>query len=52
MPNERPQDNKSLPIAPPQRKGPPAPAADESLDLRFDEIEDKQIPKDRNIFDK
>ena len=40
-----------LPIAPPQRRDAPPPRAGEP-DLRIEEIEDKHVPKDRNIFDK
>jgi hypothetical protein len=39
-----------LPIAAPQREN-PAPAAG-APDLRIEEIEERHIPKDRNIFDK
>ena len=39
-----------LPIAAPQREKPPAPAG--APDLRIEEIEERHIPKDRNIFDK
>lgn len=45
----RPRPDK-LPISPPERSA-PAPAADEP-DLHLEEIEDKHVPKDRNIFDK
>jgi len=38
-----------LPIAAPKREKPPAPGAP---DLRIEEIEERHIPKDRNIFDK
>ena len=39
-----------LPIAAPQREKPAAPAG--APDLRIEEIEERHIPKDRNIFDK
>ena len=39
-----------LPIAAPARK--PAPEAAGAPDLHVEEIEERHIPKDRNIFDK
>jgi len=46
-----PTHRPSLPIAPPQQRDEPARRAGEP-DLRIEEIEDKHVPKDRNIFDK
>lgn len=40
----------ALPLAPPTRKA-AAPKPGEP-DLRIEEIEDRHVPKDRNIFDK
>ena len=40
-----------LPIASPRRRPEVRPRPD-APDLRIEEIEEKQIPKDRNIFDK
>ena len=40
----------ALPIAAPSREKPAAPAG--APDLRIEEIEERHIPKDRNIFDK
>ncbi|MCB9899692.1 MAG: hypothetical protein H6825_16925 [Planctomycetes bacterium] len=52
MSTERPKNDRlELPIAAPQRKPATAPQ-DDCLDLHFEEIEDKHVPKDRNIFDK
>ena len=51
MTTERKKDDLKLPIAPPQRR-PDAQPGDDLLDLRIEEIEDKHVPKDRNIFDK
>ncbi|MED5330143.1 MAG: hypothetical protein VX916_02520 [Planctomycetota bacterium] len=46
-------DKPSLPIAPPSRKGKKeSEHSGEGPDLRFEEIEERHIPKDRNIFDK
>ena len=39
-----------LPIAAPERRPAPPPAA--APDLHVEEIEERHIPKDRNIFDK
>lgn len=39
-----------LPIAAPRREKPAAPTG--APDLRIEEIEERHIPKDRNIFDK
>ena len=57
MPQDQPQDRPSpfkpnpLPIAAPTRRAAPdAPSA--APDLRIEEIEERHIPKDRNIFDK
>lgn len=54
MPDPRPQDRSPLqpstPAAPPTRRpAEPPPAAP---DLRIEEIEERHVPKDRNIFDK
>jgi hypothetical protein len=46
-----PTHRPTLPIAPPQKRDDPARHPDEP-DLRIEEIEDKHVPKDRNIFDK
>ena len=40
-----------LPIAAPARRPAPKPAPD-APDLHVEEIEERHIPKDRNIFDK
>ena len=40
----------SPPVKPPSKKGDAAP--DGAPDLHIEEIEEKHIPKDRNIFDK
>ncbi len=44
----------AFPIAPPARRGEsrPAPTDPAAPDLHLAEIEERQIPKDRNIFDK
>jgi hypothetical protein len=49
---ERPRKIDAFPISPPTRKGarPTRPAG--APDLHIEEIEEKHIPKDRNIFDK
>jgi hypothetical protein len=53
---QSPQDKPSttrpgpLPAPPARRPAPDAPPADP--DLRIEEIEERHIPKDRNIFDK
>jgi hypothetical protein len=41
-----------LPISPPTRKRSERDRADGAPDLHIEEIEEKHIPKDRNIFDK
>lgn len=54
MPDPRPQDNSPLqpasPVVPPQRR--PAEPAPGAPDLSIEEIEERHVPKDRNIFDK
>lgn len=49
-PKDDPLD-KALPISPPSRKarGDERPGAP---DLRIEEIEERHVPRDRNIFDK
>jgi len=42
---------KPLPIAAPERR-PEQPGRPGAPDLHIEEIEDRHIPKDRNIFDK
>lgn len=45
-------DSTRLPVAPPARK-PAGKAPDEDgPDLHIEEVEERHIPKDRNIFDK
>ena len=46
----RPGKPGALPIAAPAREQPAKPAG--APDLRIEEIEERHIPKDRNIFDK
>jgi hypothetical protein len=41
-----------FPISAPARHADEERSDDEAPDLRIEEIEEKQIPKDRNIFDK
>ena len=48
--DNQPHDKNPLPISAPKRKR-DEPTEGEP-DLRLEEIEDKHIPKDRNIFDK
>jgi hypothetical protein len=56
MPQPPEQDKASpfqpnpLPIAAPARRPPPRPTT--APDLHVEEIEERHIPKDRNIFDK
>lgn len=53
MPDPKPQDSSPLrpaAPAPPQKR--PAEAAPGAPDLRIEEIEERHVPKDRNIFDK
>ena len=47
--SERPA--AAFPIAPPEREAPPPPPPGQP-DLRLEEIEEKHVPKDRNVFDK
>ncbi len=53
MPDQQPQDKPSAlkpsTPPPPTRRGDTPPAAP---DLRIEEIEERHVPKDRNIFDK
>ncbi len=50
---ENPLERPKLPISPPAHDGADAKRRrDGAPDLRFEEIEEKHIPKDRNIFDK
>ena len=57
MPQPQEQDKAGpfgphpLPIAPPARR-PAAERPPTSPDLHIEEIEERHIPKDRNIFDK
>lgn len=44
-------ERQSLPIAAPSRRVKPA-ETDGGPDLRIEEIEDRHVPRDRNIFDK
>ena len=44
-------EKPALPIAPPARRPPPERPAGVP-DLHVEEIEERHIPKDRNIFDK
>ncbi len=44
-------DKNALPLSPPTRKK-DRKGTKGAPDLRIEEIEDKHIPKDRNIFDK
>jgi len=46
-----PAQRAPLPIAAPARREKPEPGPGEP-DLRIEEIEERHIPKDRNIFDK
>jgi len=51
MTDKQPIKDAALPVSPPtrdQRK----PAAPGAPDLHMEEIEEKHVPKDRNIFDK
>lgn len=50
-PDDKPLESHPLPIAPPERKSSERPT-DGAPDLHIEEIEEKHIPKDRNIFDK
>ena len=45
-------DQPRLPVAPPERKRPAREPADDGPDLHIEEVEERHIPKDRNIFDK
>jgi hypothetical protein len=54
MPDQQPHDKPSplqptTPAAPPTRRADTPPAAP---DLHIEEIEERHVPKDRNIFDK
>jgi len=49
--DEKPLETHNLPIAPPERDGTDRPA-EGAPDLHIEEIEEKHVPKDRNIFDK
>jgi hypothetical protein len=49
--DKQPTSRNPLPISPPERRADPAAPADEP-DLHLEEIEEKHVPKDRNIFDK
>ncbi len=52
-PKKSPWQSNPLPISPPpQRKDAPQPERPGEPDLHIEEIEEKHIPKDRNIFDK
>ena len=41
-----------LPVSPPPRKKTEGDEPADGPDLRIEEIEDRHVPKDRNIFDK
>ena len=41
-----------LPISPPDKKRSERPRGKGEPDLHIEEIEEKHVPKDRNIFDK
>jgi hypothetical protein len=43
--------DKALPIAPPSRREAKTERPD-APDLRIEEIEERHVPRDRNIFDK
>ena len=52
-PRKSPLERPKLPISPPSRDDDPEKHRKAGTpDLRFEEIEEKHIPKDRNIFDK
>jgi hypothetical protein len=52
QPEKQPLQRNPLPIAAPTREGSRSPTGADGPDLHIEEIEEKQIPKDRNIFDK
>lgn len=45
-------DQPAFPVAPPERKRGPKPEPTDGPDLHIEEVEERHIPKDRNIFDK
>jgi len=45
-------DRPQLPVAPPTREPEPRPEPGDGPDLHIEEVEERHIPKDRNIFDK
>jgi hypothetical protein len=51
MTDEQPIKGPALPLSPPSRDK-QRPRPDGAPDLHLEEIEEKHVPKDRNIFDK
>ncbi|MFT7462960.1 MAG: hypothetical protein ACI9EF_001302 [Pseudohongiellaceae bacterium] len=51
MTDKQPIKGPALPVSPPS-KGPGKPTKPGAPDLHIEEIEEKHVPKDRNIFDK
>ncbi|GJM23334.1 MAG: hypothetical protein DHS20C15_32490 [Planctomycetota bacterium] len=45
-------DRPTLPVAPPAKQKPARKDAGDAPDLHIEEVEERHIPKDRNIFDK
>lgn len=45
-------DRPKLPVAPPAKQKSPRKDAGDGPDLHIEEVEERHIPKDRNIFDK
>jgi hypothetical protein len=51
-PDSMPLGKDALPISAPARSRSKTPPAEGAPDLHIEEIEEKHIPKDRNVFDK